>query len=198
MAVNVKIQNLEDQKTGSIKIKIVSDSPEPVEVELNARRALNGDIMIFDHDLIDVVISPNNNKITSFPKDIMKRETYPVQENFHKFLVKKGITDPGSIQSGNVYSSIESKIFESNIEGIDAIQSAIFITSLFMQNEQADILTRQDMERNFDLHLLSPDEEDSTELGEIPQSDRKGSMDSRISPYGYQYMYSILRESEDK
>jgi hypothetical protein len=198
MSVNVKIEKDENQQTGAIKIKIVADSPEPVQVELNARRALNGDIMIFDHDLIDVVISPEKNKITSFPKDIMKRETYPVQESFHKFLVKKGIIDPSSIQSGNVYSSIESSIYESKIEGINAVQSALFITSLFMQNEKADILTRQDMQRNFDLHLLSPDEENSTELGEIPQSDRKGSMDSRVSPYGYQYMYSLLREREDK
>jgi hypothetical protein len=198
MPVNVKIDKSENTDTGAIKIRIVQDAPQSVQLELNARRALNGDIMIFDHDLIDVVISPEKKKITSFPKDIMRRETYPVQENFHKFLVKKGIIDPSSIQSGNVYSSIESSIYESKIEGINAVQSALFITSLFMENEKADILTRQDMERNFDLHLLSPDEENSTELGEIPQSDKKGSMDSRVSPYGYQYMYSLLRESEDK
>ena len=40
------------------------------------------------------------------------------------------------------------------------------------------------------------DEEDSTELGEVPQSDTKGSLDHRTRPYGYQYMYSVLREGQ--
>ena len=46
--------------------------------------------------------------------------------------------------------------------------------------------------------LLDPSEEDSTELGEGPHADKKGSADPRMRPYGYQYMYSLLREREDK
>ena len=37
-------------------------------------------------------------------------------------------------------------------------------------------------------------EEESTELGEVPHDEKKGTMDHQVRPYGYQYMYSILRE----
>jgi len=184
--------------SGNIKIQIIAEEPDPVTVELVARRALNGDIMIFDHDLVDIVISPGKSKITTFPKKLMEREVYPVQDRFYKFLRTKGVIDPSSIQSGNVFSSLEAKIYDSILEGVDSVESAIFATSLFLRDEEPDIRARQHMNYDMMTHMLDPDEEDSTELGEVPQSDKKGSMDHRVRPYGYQYMYSILRESEDK
>ena len=39
-----------------------------VRLDLNARQALNVDVMIFDHGDIDVVLSPAGNKITTFPR----------------------------------------------------------------------------------------------------------------------------------
>tara|TARA_B100001250_G_C19563986_1_gene684625 strand:- start:127 stop:726 length:600 start_codon:yes stop_codon:yes gene_type:complete len=182
----------------SINIKIVAEEPEPVTIELLARRALNGDIMIFDHDLVDIVVSPKSKKVTTFPKRLVERETYPTQDKFYAFLRKKGIIDPSSIQSGNVFSSMEAKIYESALEGVDSIQSALFATSLFLEEEKPDIMARKHLQKDLAMHMLDPDEEYSTELGEVPQSDKKGSMDSRVRPYGYQYMYSILRESEEE
>ena len=44
--------------------------------------------------------------------------------------------------------------------------------------------------------LLHPSEKDSTELGQVPQKAAKGGIDSRIRPFGYQYNYSLIRESE--
>jgi hypothetical protein len=96
MAIKVKIiptQTENTSPTTSVKIKIVKDEPKPVTVEMNARRSLNGDIMIFDHDLIDIVISPKNNRITTFPKRLVEREAYPTQDRFYAFLVKKGVID---------------------------------------------------------------------------------------------------------
>jgi len=200
MATKIKIiptdQSAAD--TGLIKIKIMAEEPDPVQVDLLARRALNGDIMIFDHDLVDIVVSPKNNKVVTFPKNLMEREVYPVQDRFYKFLRKKGIIDPGSVQSGNVHSSMEAKIYESVLEGVDAIQSAIFATSLFLEEERPDIMARKHLHHDMTTHLLDPDEEDSTELGEVPHADKKGSLDSTHRAYGYQYMYSVLRESEEE
>jgi len=202
MAINIKIVKdlgvAEDtNSSGDIKIKIVSDDPKPMQVEMNARRSLNGDIMIFDHDLIDIVVSPRNNKIITFPKDLHEREVYPTQDRFFTFLRKKGIINAESVQAGNIFSSIEAIIQESVIEGVDAIQSSLFVTSLFLEEESVDIKTRNKMKKDMTAYLLDPSEEDSTDLGDVPHSDRKGSMDSRVRPYGYQYMYSILRESEE-
>ena len=201
MAVNVKIvaddaTTQGSASTGGIKIKVVKD--ESTKIEMVARRALNGDIMIFEHDLIDVVISPSRNKVVAFPKEAMERETYPVQDRFFNFLVKKGIVDPSKIQGGSVFSSIEAEIYESKIKGVDSLQSALFVTSVFMEEERPDILARKHLQHDLMTFQLDPDEEHSTELGEVPQKDKKGGLDHRTRPYGYQYMYSLLRESEQK
>jgi len=199
MPVKVKIvSDDESQESGTVKIKIVKDEPKPVTVELNARRSLNGDIMIFDHDLIDIVVSPNKNRIITFPKRLVEREAYPTQDRFYAFLIKKGVIELDSVQGGSIYSSLEAEIQESVLEGINSVQTALFVTSLFLEEERPDIQARQHFKRDMTLHMHDPDEENSTELGEVPHSDKKGSADPRVRPYGYQYMYSLLREREGK
>ena len=42
-----------------------------VRLEIDARKSINGDIMIFDHGDVDIVLSPANNKVIAFPKDSM-------------------------------------------------------------------------------------------------------------------------------
>ncbi|MBT5637291.1 MAG: hypothetical protein HOJ16_01790 [Candidatus Peribacter sp.] len=200
MSVNIKIvpDDALSQEglgaSGAIKIKILKD--EATKVEMLARRALNGDIMVYEHDLIDVVVSPSKKKVVVFPKDMVQRETYPVQNRFFQFLYKKGVIDQGDVQGGNVYSSLECKLHESVINGVDEVQSALFAVSLFMEEERPDILARKHLQHDLMTYHLDPDEEDSTELGEVPQSDTKGSLDHRTRPYGYQYMYSLLREGQ--
>ena len=205
MAIKVKITPAAadegPQEEGSIKIKIVADPPEepkPVTVEMVARRALNGDIMIFDHDLIDIIVSPEKKKLTTFPKNLKQREVYPTQDRFYEFMARKGVIERASVQGGNVYSSLEAEIYESKLEGVDPIQTAIFMTSVFLEQEKPDIFARRDLKQDMMQHFVDPDDEDSTELGEVPQSDKKGSLDHTVRPYGYQYMYSVLRESEEK
>ena len=69
MAINVKIEREEDQ-SGEIKVKIVPSNPDlkPRTIELVARRAVDGKIMVFDHYLIDVVIAPEEGKVITFSK----------------------------------------------------------------------------------------------------------------------------------
>ena len=200
MAVKITFepQNPEqDDARGSIKIKI--NGPEDkVTLEMNARRALNGDIMITEHDLIDIIVSPSKSKIITFPKKLSEREAYPVQDRLLIMMRERGIVDPSTIQGGNIFMSLEATLHESVSESVDAVQSAIFVTSTFLEEEKPDIMARKHLQHDLMMHWANPEEEESTELGQVPHSDRKGSMDSRVRPYGYQYMYSVLRESEDK
>ena len=48
-----------------IKIKI--GAPH-VTLELNARRALDGSLLIMDHKKIDIALVPDKMKVTTFPK----------------------------------------------------------------------------------------------------------------------------------
>ena len=64
----------------------------------------------------------------------------------------------------------------------------------FIQDEIPEIKSRKLYKTQLQDFFLDPEEEESTELGEIPHSDKKGALDHKVRPYGYQYMYSILRE----
>ena len=53
----------------AIKITIKQgDQAAVVTLEMNIRKAVNGDLMIFDHGDIDIVLSPGENKVVAFPK----------------------------------------------------------------------------------------------------------------------------------
>ena len=53
----------------AIIIKIGEKANEKkVRLELDARKSLAGDIMIFDHGDIDIVLSPTTKKVVAFPR----------------------------------------------------------------------------------------------------------------------------------
>ena len=84
-----------------------------VRLELNARQALNGDIMIFDHGDVDIVLSPTNKKVTVFPKETMSNLVYGAQNRLMSHLIKRGILVPESVQAGSFYGALEGTIQES-------------------------------------------------------------------------------------
>ena len=48
----------------------VKEAPDSTTTfTLNARRALDNSVMIFDHKEIDIVLMPNKNKVVAFAKD---------------------------------------------------------------------------------------------------------------------------------
>ena len=181
-----------------LKINIVkSDQQQPSVVKtiaFEARRSVKGDLMIYDHDLIDIVVSKDSLKVTTFPKSENRDESYLVQESLLYHLSKSGILRKSSIRSGSFYSSLEGDIFESAIDGVSSYQSALLEIYNFLQEDQPNIDARKIYSKELQQFFLDPSEEETTELGEVPHKEKKGTMDHTVRPYGYQYMYSILRE----
>lgn len=182
-----------------LKINIIrgAKDQEPVTKQIffqEARKALNGDLMIFDHDLIDIVVSKEKSRVSTFPKNNVSEETYHTQDELLQKLSKVGILDRGSIKSGSVHSSLEGQILESAAEDISSFQLTLLEIFNFLKQEEPNMRSREMYKDSLQDFFLDPEDEDSTELGEIPHSDKKGSLDHQVRPYGYQYMYSILRE----
>ena len=57
-------------------------------VKLKARRTLDGNIMILDHEDIDVVFLPEKNKCVTFPKETMSDKVYAAQDRMFQFFVQ--------------------------------------------------------------------------------------------------------------
>jgi len=178
-----------------LKIKVEEPTPDIIrlrvrdprseKIKLDIRKALNGDYMIYDHPLYDIVVMPQKNKIVTFSKRYPKLDPYPHQDGFFNFLRTKGIIVPDTIQSGNVHGSLEATYpINDEVNTVDAILLMIF---KYFMTELKSMKIILDNEEEFEEDLLDPSQEDSTEYGEIPQKIKKGT----INPYYTDY-YGLL------
>jgi hypothetical protein len=149
---------------------------EEIKIDLNVRRSLDGNYLIFDHIDIDIVVMPEKNKVVTFPKESLSDVVYGAQNRMFDFLVKKGIILPESVQGGNVYGALEGAYPESTT-GYDADKMVMLSLSKFIDEERPYFAYDQAYQQQELDRLVDPDEEDSTELGEVPHEDQKGSMD---------------------
>ena len=181
--VKVKIKD-------SIDVKIVNPNAQILKFDLNLRRALNGDYLIFDHSDIDIVVMAEKKKIVAFAKDLMSEIVYGAESRLMEHLRKAGIIEYDSIQGGNVYGSLEGKIHDS--KELDEVKMTLFQVSEWMKAEAPYMEVTKGHDEMMDDILLDPDAENSTELGEVPHEDEKGSIwqHNLFAPYLYgRYTY---------
>jgi hypothetical protein len=181
-----------------IKLKIGEEKPEKekepqregVQISLNIRKSLDGKLMIFDHMHLDIVIDTAQKRIITFPKKEMDDEVYDSQNKYFVHLQKAGIILPESIRAGNVYASLEAYYPDAVDEGVDAAQVVLLSTTKFIEEQKPHLEAVEYIENEIEDHYVEPDAEDSTELGEVPQAPKKGSIGPNrirryLSGYGY-------------
>ena len=184
MAEKIKISIDSDVATAVTK-SVKVDVKFPTTIELNLRRALNGDYLIYDHPLFDIVVMPKKNKVVTFRKRDHKTDPYPSQDKFFDYLSRLGMIVQDSIQGGNVYGSLEAA-YPIN-DRVDTIQALLLAIYNFLKDELEFFKAIDDYEEEYEQHMVEPTPEDSTELGEVPQEDSKGSIDPNSLPYGLVY-----------
>jgi len=164
-----------------------------VRLEMDLRKSLSGDLMIFDHGDIDIVLSPSKNKIVAFPKEVMNDLVYGAQNRLFTHLRKKGLVIPESIQAGAFYGSFEGTMEEPFKESLNAAKFTLINISNFINEERPYFESTEAIVSMTDDELMHPDKTDSTELGEVPQSTEKGSIrPGRVrDPYSLNYLYTI-------
>ncbi len=179
MAIVIKVGELANQKK--------------VTIELNIRKSLSGDLMIFDHGDVDIVLSPSNNKVVAFPKETMNDLVYGAQNRLMSFLIKRGILVTETVQAGAFYGSIEGTLQTPVKEEISAPKLALVNIWEFIEEERPYVEHVEAIISMTDDELVHPDKEDSTELGEVPQSDKKGSIHKGYirDPYALNYLYTL-------
>ena len=193
MSVNISIVSDENKveappEPQGVKIEIVQK--DEIDFKLMTRSAINGDIMILDHKDIDIVLQQKDGKILTFAKDTLSDFTYGAEARLMEFMRKKGILVYDSIQGGNIYGSLEGQLMTS--EDVEVNKVALKVISEWMNTEESYLKGSTAYDHMEDEHLLDPDNEYSTNLGEVPQEEKKGSItqDSLFAPYLYgRYTY---------
>jgi hypothetical protein len=167
-----------------LKIKI--GGPQAT-VELNARKALDGSLLIMDHKKIDIAVMPEQMKVVTFPKTTATEDVYDYQNRLLEMLSDKGVVDRSSIQGGNIFRSLEAALFSN--EQINALQAAVFVIAEFIQHEAGTERVADEYEKELEDMYTHPDDQDSTEYGEVPQYAEKGSMRPGYYYYPLRYRY---------
>jgi len=166
-------------------------------VELKARKTLDGNILILDHEDIDIVLVSGKSKCVTFPKTNFSDRVYDSQDRIFKFLANKGVINRATVRGGNVFGSLEADMLESKIPGIDSTQAMLFAIHEYIKEEKPYFKNLDQYDDDRLDALLRPSPEDSTELGDIPQSPQKGAHSATMRPYGFMYNYSLVREGNE-
>jgi hypothetical protein len=171
-----------------IKLKIKPDTQKKesedariyYNIELNARKSIDGNIMIYSHPDIDIMISPTSTKVVSFPKESLNDTSYNSQKRLFDFLRNKGAIIYDSVQGGNVYGSIEAKYPEESEEA-DPTQFVLLMIYKFIKKDIPDVSFVRSIKDQQISDLTDPSAADSTELGEVPHEEDKGSIDKNAT-----------------
>ena len=181
-----------DFEKPSIPINIIDPSKNIYEFKLNLRRALNGDLMVFDHADIDIIILLEKKKVVAFAKDMMSDVVYGAENRLFSHLRSRGVVAYDSIRGGNVYGSMEGILLEKKGAEPEALDYVLYQISEWLKTEKPYTDAVEANEEMLDDALTNPDDEYSTELGEVPHEEEKGSLRQKglFAPYLYgRYTY---------
>ena len=175
----------------SLTIKIGPEAHRKT-VTLQARKMVNGDIILYDHPEVDIVIAPRKKRITIIAKERITDDVYDAQDRMFAHLAKKGVVAMDSIQGGNVYGTMEAKYqINDNINGLNLL--LIELERYIQEDKQGYIYNDyfEKMEQSF----TDPEEQHSTELGEVPHEESQGSLRPGylVYPYGSVGSMSLYR-----
>ena len=171
-------------------VKISIKNQLPLEVmeskikDLDIKRSLSGQIMVFNHIDMDIVLDETTGKLTAYSKKDFGELVYKSQNRFFDYLFKKGVILPESIRGANVFGALEGVYpKESQVKHLTEI--VLYNIAEFIDSEQGYIKSFEYTDEIEDQRLLHPDKEDSTELGEVPQEEKKGTLSPGYPGYYY-------------
>lgn len=175
----------------TVSVKI-NDNKKTVKNKLNFKKAINGDLMIFDHGDIDIIILKEQKKVVAFAKDILTDNVYGAEVRLFEFLRKKGLVAYDSIQGGNIYGSMEAQMLKPEKKITKPMVLAVHMIHEWIKTEEPIFNSMEAYDEMMEDALLDPDDEHATELGEVPHEEEKGSILQKnlFAPYLYgRYTY---------
>lgn len=159
----------------------IKDKETGIDKDIQISRTLGGDYLLREHPDLDIIVMPGKSKVLVMAKEDQSDYTYIIQEKLFDYMVKSGVILPETVIAGNVYGSLQGNFVPKPPGGENPLQVVIYSLANFIEKERPAILKDKELERDWEKSLLKPDTKDSTELGEVPAEEFKGS----IPIYGY-------------
>ena len=159
----------------------INDKNTGVKKEIQIAKTLSGDYLMREHPEVDIVVMPEKKKVLLLPKGSQTEYVYNTQEEIFNTLIKKGVLAPDAVSGGNVFGALQATYPENAPGGEDPLQVLIYNLADYIEQQRPTIAFQKAYEDEMEKALLEPSTEDSTELGEVPQEEFKGS----IPKYGF-------------
>ena len=67
--------------------------PIQASISLQIKKTLDGNLLIMDHEYLDILIVPSEGKIVTMPKANVDKDVYDYQKELMDDLFKGGVTD---------------------------------------------------------------------------------------------------------
>jgi len=178
-----------------LKIKINKPKPVQATVELQIRKTLAGNILITDHEKMNIVVSPAAKTVSAIPKMYTgdNSNIYSYQRDLMTSLENGGVIDHNMIQGGLKFGVLEAKIGDGE-EGVDPIQVTLLEVEKYIKKSQGEEIKAQEYDKDIEDRFTDPSDAETTELGEVtPEEDtpygRLSGQSSTYSFVGYGYLY---------
>ena len=158
----------------TIKIKIRRQKEmETLKKKVAVTKTLDGELMFLTHPYITIIAKKD--KLLCFAKDgNYTDDAYAAMKRLMDYFVKVGIIKPETVQGGNIYASLEGT-YGKPTEDRSVLQLVVYHVDEFLKKEQAEHYDEY-YKDEYEEYLLDPPEEDATELGEVPQEEKKGTV----------------------
>ena len=194
MGVAVKIGAVSEEQPD---VKVTVRNPDATvvikkqlyPVRFKMRKSLEGNLMIFDHRDIDIVVMPKDKKVVSFPKNEMGSQVYDAQDRMFRFLHKMGVIKYGTVQGGAVYNSMQADL--PTTDEYNVVDFVLFALEKWLDAERPYFEFEKAFYDRFDQELTKPDIEDSTNFDPKRQAKEKGSIRPGLQPYGITALYRL-------
>lgn len=164
------------------------ETPANPKLSMILRKTLGGEYAIFDHFDMDILVSPEKKQVLAFPKNEMSDDVYAAQDRMFAFLSKKGVVVRESVQSGNIYGSMQAMFPDSAI-GADAVQSVIYTIGRFLEEDKPYYAHEDALEDEMVQAIAEPSDAESTPLGEVPHEKNKGTVEKFPAVKSYYRVY---------
>ena len=95
-----------------ITIKIgdaAKEEKKPIQasISLQIKKTLDGNLLIMDHEYLDIVINPSEGKIITMPKPNIEKDIYDYQKELMNDLFTGGVTEASAPRGGPVFGMVE-------------------------------------------------------------------------------------------
>ena len=164
-------------------------------IELRMRKTLDGNILIADHQKMDIMIVPSSATVVAIPKPHAGDNVYEYQRELMQSLFEGGAIMFDKIQATAQFGVLEAGFAaEAADEEVDPIQVVLYEIEKFIKRTTGEDLGAETYDKNIEDRFTDPSDEDSTELGEIkPEEDepyRQSAGGNNTYAYaGYGYLY---------